>query len=380
MLEDTRSTHTDAGDFATSRAVKKAPFHIPSLDGLRAISFLIVFVAHAGLGRVIPGGFGVTVFFFLSGFLITTLMRQEFDKYGSVSFKLFYLRRILRILPPFYAVLLLSTGLALVHVVPGDVELRSFVAQAGHYANYFVVNHGYVGFAKGTDVYWSLAVEEHFYLFFPLLFSLLATRRVSGKSMATVFAALCFAVLCWRVWLVYGMHAPLERTYVATDTRIDSILFGCILAVHKNPMLDELPDASLPMWKYVLLPLGLLVLLLTFVIRNPEFRESFRYSVQGIALYPVFVVAMRAPQFFVFPLLNRPWMAFVGTLSYSLYLVHYVVIFTLDEHLRLEGMPRAVGGVLRGSLALAISLLLSYAIYRGVEKPCATLRKKYASR
>ena len=79
---------------------------------------------------------------------------------------------------------------------------------------------------------------------------------------------------------------------------------------------------------------------------------------------------------------DRPdhYLAFVGTLSYSLYLVHYVVILTLDEHLRLEGMPRAVGGVLRGSLALAISLLLSYAIYRGVEKPCATLRKKYASR
>src|SRR5579862_3542962 len=80
----------------------RAPFHIPSLDGLRAISFFIVFAAHAGLDRIVPGGFGVTVFFFLSGYLITTLMRMETDKSARVNLKNFYLRRALRILPPFY--------------------------------------------------------------------------------------------------------------------------------------------------------------------------------------------------------------------------------------------------------------------------------------
>src|SRR5258708_20144236 len=79
---------------------KRAPFHIPSLDGLRAISFFIVFVSHAGIDAV-PGGFGVTVFFFLSGYLITTLMRLEAGKTGNVSLRSFYLRRAFRILPPF---------------------------------------------------------------------------------------------------------------------------------------------------------------------------------------------------------------------------------------------------------------------------------------
>src|SRR5438270_10676355 len=83
----------------------KKPFQIPSLDGLRAVSFMIVFLSHAGLGRFVSGGFGVTVFFFLSGYLITTLMRMEADKTGHVSLKLFYLRRAVRILPPFYIVL-----------------------------------------------------------------------------------------------------------------------------------------------------------------------------------------------------------------------------------------------------------------------------------
>src|SRR6202041_2220878 len=68
-------------------------FHIPSLDGLRAVSFFMVFAAHAGLDRMVPGGFGVTVFFFLSGYLITTLLRVEADGSGHVSLKHFYLRR-----------------------------------------------------------------------------------------------------------------------------------------------------------------------------------------------------------------------------------------------------------------------------------------------
>jgi peptidoglycan/LPS O-acetylase OafA/YrhL len=75
--------------------VKQPSFYIPSLDGIRAVAFLIVFIGHAGLGSVIPGGFGVTIFFFLSGYLITTLIRREYDKYGCFSLKQFYLHRTL---------------------------------------------------------------------------------------------------------------------------------------------------------------------------------------------------------------------------------------------------------------------------------------------
>src|SRR3954470_20191799 len=113
--------------------------HLPSLDGIRAVSFALVFAAHAGLDRVIPGGFGVTVFFFLSGFLITTLMRREFDKRGTVSLRNFYVRRALRILPPFYTVLLLASALTLAGVLPGKLEASAVLAQALHYANYRMI-------------------------------------------------------------------------------------------------------------------------------------------------------------------------------------------------------------------------------------------------
>ncbi len=80
----------------------KPSFHIPSLDGVRALAFLAVFLCHAGLDRIFPGGFAVTVFFFLSGYLITTLLRREFEKTGTISFGKFYYRRALRIFPPLF--------------------------------------------------------------------------------------------------------------------------------------------------------------------------------------------------------------------------------------------------------------------------------------
>ena len=89
-------------------------FNIPSLDGIRAVSILMVVVSHCGLGKWVPGGFGVTIFFFLSGYLITTLMRREHAKTGTLSLNDFYIRRCLRILPPSFIVIAISLLLALI--------------------------------------------------------------------------------------------------------------------------------------------------------------------------------------------------------------------------------------------------------------------------
>src|SRR6185369_6348245 len=165
--------------------------HLPSLDGIRAASFLLVFAAHAGLERVVPGGFGVTVFFFLSGYLITTLLRMERDARGTVSLRQFYLRRALRILPPFYLVLGLAALAARASVIPGGGEARAIAAQALHVANYWIVLHGYSGEPFGTGVYWSLAVEEHFYIVFPCLFLVLSALVRDRRRQAAALWALC---------------------------------------------------------------------------------------------------------------------------------------------------------------------------------------------
>jgi peptidoglycan/LPS O-acetylase OafA/YrhL len=346
----------------------RAGLHLPSLDGIRAVSFLLVFAAHAGLERVVPGGFGVTVFFFLSGYLITTLLRIEHDTYGGVSIRRFYLRRALRILPPFYLVLGLSALAAALGVLAGGVSARALFAQTVHLANYWIVREGYAGQPAGTGVYWSLAVEEHFYLFFPCLFLLLRRFVGSPRRQAAALWALCATLLAWRCVLVLGLHASVDRTYLATDTRADSILFGCALALHGNPALDGPSRVSEAGWKWILLPASCLCLLLTFVHRAPAFRETLRYSLQGVALVPIFVVALRWPSWGPCRVLNLRVMSFLGELSYSLYLVHHVLL----------GALRALPGVARAPLALALAIGIAWAIHELVEKPCARLRRRLA--
>lgn len=330
---------------------------------------MLVFVAHAGLERVVPGGFGVTIFFFLSGFLITTLMRSEFEKTGSVSFRHFWLRRALRILPPFYLVLLAATLLASALYPSDTLYGPAMTAQALHVANYWIIGHGYQGVAPGTGVYWSLAVEEHFYLLFPFLYLAMQKWRLPRSRQAMVFWGLCVAVLAWRCVLVLGMHAGNDRTYLATDARVDSILFGCALAVWNNPVLDESRQRP-NLWKYCLVPAAIAALLACIVCRAPEFRETWRYSIQGAALTVVFIAAMRFHRWPLFRFLNFKPVAFIGVLSYSLYLIHQVLLDAIEALLP-QWHP-----VLQALVALAAAFGAAWMLYTFIEKPCARLRAR----
>ncbi|HEX3594583.1 MAG TPA: acyltransferase [Polyangiaceae bacterium] len=352
--------------------MKEKTFHIPSLDGIRALAFLTVFVGHAGLANLVPGGFGVTAFFFLSGYLITTLMRMEQEKNGTVSLKQFYLRRALRILPPFYLVLLVATVAAATGVLPGGVSYGAVTGLMLHAGNYWVILNGYSGPPSGTGVYWSLAVEEHFYLVFPLLFIVLGRYVPSRARQASVLYGLCVVVLLWRTFLVYALHVTTDRTYMGSDTRIDSILFGCALALHGNPVLDGPSRISEATWKWVLVPLGLAGLLFALLHRTPAFRETLRYSIQGVALTPLFIAAVRFPNWRLFRPLNTRAASFLGVLSYSLYLVHYSLLDFVKAHVN-------VHPVVQGGIALVASIGVAWTIYRYVEKPCAAIRRRLSA-
>jgi peptidoglycan/LPS O-acetylase OafA/YrhL len=349
----------------------RVSFDIPSLDGLRAISFFLVFLGHAGV-PLIPGGFGVTVFFFLSGYLITTLLRLEANKYGRVDLKLFYMRRALRIWPPFYLVLVTATLLCASGFILGKLERPSLVAQFLHYSNFWIAFHGWQGIGLGTGVYWSLAVEEHFYLLFPALFALFLRTGLSREKQRGVCFGICAAVLAWRCILVGVLHVATDRTYVATDTRFDSILFGCALALYGNPMFD-LPKRERPsMSDLGLLALGLGMLLVTFLYRDEVFRETVRYTMQGIGLIPVFVTAVRFPDWGPMKVLNLRPVKFMGTLSYSLYLVHHVVVEAFAWH-----WPGS--SVSNGILSLAVSIAIAATIWYFIEEPCAEVRRKLSA-
>jgi peptidoglycan/LPS O-acetylase OafA/YrhL len=346
--------------------------HIASLDGIRAAAVAIVFLGH-GLPPPFPGELGVTIFFFLSGYLITTLLRTEFERGGSISLRSFYARRVLRIFPPFYLVFLAATLLAALGVL-GSAQLTpvTLASEATYLTNYFLVAGEWLpgipwGGAPGTGVYWSLAVEEHFYLFFPLLYLALQRRLRSRRQQAAVLIAICVLVLAWRCFLVFGLHSAKDRTYVATDTRIDSILFGCILAVLANPVMDE-TKIDRPTWQFILFPLGVLGILAGLVIRNQAFHESLRYTMQGICLVPIFVVAVRYPDWGPMRILNWGWVKFLGVLSYSMYLVHLTVLSGLDARLHAPLLVRTTIGA-------AITVGAAYLIHRAVEKPLVRWRR-----
>ncbi len=349
-------------------------FYIPSLDGIRGAACLVVFFGHAlplPFSRAFPAAFGVLTFFLLSGYLITTLLRREFAATGNVNLRHFYLRRVLRILPPFYLVLVLTTVLTLLGLLEGRAEVSTILAYSLHIANYWHIWHGVENIPGGTSVYWSLSVEEHFYLVFPVLFWFASSRKAQLKQLLWGIAGICLAVMLWRIYLVLD-GATYERVYRATDTRIDTILVGCALGLYKNPMLDPRADSG-KAWLYWGLPFGIALLAASFVIRMVVLHDAVRWTLQAVALIPIFVAAIRFPNWGPFWLLNTRIARFFGLISFTLYLVH-VPILHLLAHNTSWSWP------IRTAIALPSSILLSYVVQIVIEAPCARLRRQLTTR
>jgi peptidoglycan/LPS O-acetylase OafA/YrhL len=168
--------------------------------------------------------------------------------------------------------------------------------------------------------------------------------------------------------LIHYLGASFDRTYLATDARFDSMLFGCCLAVAGNPALD-LPKKEKPsVLDLCMLVVGVVALLGSFTIRNTEFRETLRYSMQGLALYPIFLTTVRFPNWGPIRFLNLRAIRYLGTISYSLYLVHHIVIQSVERF--------ALGTDITVFLALSLSIALSSCSWFLLEKPCAALRKR----
>src|SRR6478672_6158755 len=163
--------------------------YMPSLDGFRALAILFVFIAHLGFGYIIPGGFGVTLFFFLSGFLITRLLIHEHDKKNTLDLKGFYIRRLLRLYPPLLFMLLIFP--VIIVSFKHAISIPEITAVSFYWENYFLVYVLHDGGKGNFNIFWSLAVEEHFYLIFPLLFLAL----YKSKSFQPIMAGLIFLAL-----------------------------------------------------------------------------------------------------------------------------------------------------------------------------------------
>lgn len=331
---------------------------IPSLDGIRAVSILIVFLSHAGLDHIVPGGFGLTLFFFLSGYLITTLLVREAERHGSISLGAFYARRALRLLPPLFVTLAVAVLAFSFGLIGGEIRPGAIASQLFFYSNYYNLYGPAHQSLDGTGVLWSLAVEEHFYLMFPLLFILLLRRRIDLRF---VFGLLLL-VLAWR-WVRVGWLGSDEWTvYFSTDTRIDSILYGCLLA------LLEWRGVRLPTGRaaWVILAAALATIGASLLADGPLFRSTFRYTLQGIALMPIFYYAVHMPDALPFRPLNWRAVRQIGVYSYVIYLGHDIFITALER--RAVEWPVLIAG------AAALSIAYAAIVHVLVEKPFQRLR------
>lgn len=351
--------------------------YLPALDGLRAVSILLVVVSHLGLERVVPGAFGVTLFFFISGYLITRQLAAALATRGRIDFAGFYIRRVLRLLPA-AVVFVVASGGAYV-ALGGRISAAGWLAALLYGANYFDLWQGYRSTLPGVrhpfNILWSLAIEEHFYALWPLALALIWRRR----SALPVVVALCVAVLAWRFWLLHacfqagapGVCGPenpnplwrYNRLYLATDTRLDSLGWGVALALLGQA--GKMP----PRW--LALP-GAVLLAASFVGGGPMARDVLRPSLQGLALLAGFPLLLNGSGTLARWLSAAP-AVFVGRLSYSLYLWHWAALMLADNLWPRFGAPWII-------TATTLSASLALASYFGIERPMLRLRRRFGSK
>lgn len=343
--------------------------YIKNLDGVRALAVLLVVLSHYGFGDIIPGGLGVTMFFFLSGFLITTLLLVELRKTAKISLGNFFIRRALRLMPPLVVVLVLSyLGVAL-GLIKGEISISSFLYQLFYLANYNLVFSLSDAGPDGLGILWSLSVEEHFYLIFPLAFMLLINKGENFFSIV-VFVML-ISVLLWRYYLIYNLPEYQARIYYSTDTRFDSILYGVLFALRFNPIFNSQHasrGSSVNKEVVFCLIVFLVFIFVSLLYRNEAFRMSLRFSMQGVSLMFLFYVLVKYPDCVFFKFLESWPLKKIGIYSYSIYLFHLVIYSFLNEYLE-EGFALLF-------ISFFVTVIISYLIDKYIDNYAKKLKKK----
>ena len=368
---------------ASRRQSLKLPY-IPALDGIRALAVAAVLVYHASVGWL-PGGFlGVEVFFVLSGYLITSILLAEYRRDGRVDLKSFWLRRARRLLPALFFLLAATLTYAVI-VMPQQVaQLRSDAAAAAFYVmNWWLIfDHKSYFEAMGRPSLlkhlWSLAVEEQFYVIWPLLF-LLAISRLRERRMllAVVVGAIASTAL------VFGLYQPgvdPSRIYYGTDTRAAELLVGAALAIVWRPGVSvnwAAPLATrLGRWlapgnraKLVLESLGLAALagigaaFWQFGEYNPALYHG-GFLLVAVATATLIAVVVHPRTTFMSRVFGCAPLRWIGLRSYGIYLWHWPVYMVTRP-----GLDVPLSGLPLMALRVVVTLALVELSYRFVEMP-----------
>jgi peptidoglycan/LPS O-acetylase OafA/YrhL len=324
-----------------------------------------------------PAPLGVMIFFVLSGFLVTRILLREFSRSGNISLPKFYQRRALRIFPVFYFCWILELALIRIH----GVSLASWEPWVSFFylTDYARALLGIDGI-QHMNIAWSLAIEEQFYLLWPVILLFLLRRNLD------VFSILCWViggVWLWRAVLFLQFSVKWDYIYNAPDTRIDSLLIGACVALlaqdaHRIQWLNRI--STTPWWS----ALPLTVLGLSWgcdrIIERNATLAVINFTLQPVLIAILLIHAVRfgSSQWRV---LAHPAFAFVARTSYSLYLFHALVLGERGRFLLPTGLHYVLGlgladreGHVRLAAAVIPALVLSVCSYYFLETPLMRLR------
>jgi len=352
------------------------------LDALRAAAVSLVVVMHSGV-TITPGDGGVVVFFVISGFIITRLLLVERERTGSFDLYGFYRRRLYKLAPPLLVVVVLPT---FIYAWFRPVDWGAVAAQIGFVYNWTKL-HDYdasLEVLPGSEVVWSLAIEEQFYIGFALVWLLMLKARRGRATLLVGALVVAAASLATRFLLSVGQPSDpalweqdrLQHVLRGTDTRLEAIALGVAVAAYCARGVGSARVQRLWAHPGMIVLAGLLFVAASLVFRGWWGEQAFRATFQALATVVTilhFQAGGSATGAIARLVSWRPVQA-VGLASYSIYLLHGPVLLALDPV-----MPAWPAGLLV-LLRVLISLVTGYLLYAVLETRVLELRKRRDAR
>lgn len=335
-----------------------------SLDGIRGIAIVTVFLAHYGVPFLQRGGFGVDIFFTLSGFLITSILLSEYTRSGDIGFRNFYIRRLLRLFPALFCLLLVYGTLVTLF---GKNLSRHFTDIALVF--FYVANWaGAAGLNRPGELghTWSLSVEEQFYFLWPgALYVMLKKWGAKGLLCGTVI----LTILSMSETFFMARSVPWWRLYYGFDTRAFTLLFGCCFAIAVHFGKDRIKLAG-PVER--VLPLVTSLGIALFMLRRDAFTSDpdfFRGMIFAIPLLTCGLIYQAVMPGFELSkkILSSRVLVYFGKRSYGLYLWHYWILNVVNS----RDLTIKLGCAVASLVATELS-------YRYVEMPFLSLKDRFA--
>ena len=347
--------------------------YITGLDGIRAIAVIMVLAYHLKLALFKSGFLGVTVFFVLSGYLITGILISEVEEEGTIDLKNFWLRRIRRLVP---AVMSMAVVIIFVSAVVNRIIFtkgcKDFLASVLGFNNWWQIFNK-ISYFEAAGVpspfthCWSLAIETQFYLIYPLIllgiYKLVKSRGEGRANRGLLFAGVTLLLALISVILMIVLFDPQQdasRVYYGTDTRAFSLLFGALLAIlWEYRMVPRRLSASVNM---VLGSVSFAVLLVMTIAINGSSNFWYRGGqFFGTILTVLMVYAVSGRKTWLSRFLSNPVLKWIGDRSYSIYLWHYPIILLISKGIKASWWITLI--------EIVLSVVLAELSYRFIETP-----------